>query len=210
MRRQGAGLPFLPADTMPFDSAQTSFLLPLAMFAFVSSVTPGPNNVMLTASGASFGYRRTVPHMLGITLGVVVMVLLVGAGLGAVFERLPVIYTALKYLGAAYLVWLAWKIAGSASIDGGKAAFQWVNPKAWIMAIGVIATYTPREDFFLNLVLAALVLGVVNYPSVSVWTLFGSAVGRALRSPQALRRFNWGMAALLLVSLYPVLADSHS
>jgi threonine/homoserine/homoserine lactone efflux protein len=78
------------------------------------------------------------------------------------------------------------------------------------MAIGVIATYTPREDFFLNLVLAALVLGVVNYPSVSVWTLFGSAVGRALRSPQALRRFNWGMAALLLVSLYPVLADSHS
>ncbi|WP_286876760.1 LysE family transporter, partial [Delftia sp. 67-8] len=102
----------MPVATMPFDTAHTSFLLPLAMFSFVSSVTPGPNNVMLTASGATFGYRRTVPHMLGITLGVVVMVLLVGAGLGAVFERLPVIYTALKYLGAAYLVWLAWKIAG--------------------------------------------------------------------------------------------------
>jgi len=211
----------MPVATMPFDTAHTSFLLPLAMFSFVSSVTPGPNNVMLTASGATFGYRRTVPHMLGITLGVVVMVLLVGAGLGAVFERLPVIYTVLKYLGAAYLVWLAWKIAGSGGIDGGNAgarpfgfwqaaAFQWVNPKAWIMAIGVIATYTPREDFFINLVLAALVLGIVNYPSVSVWTLFGSAVGRALRSPQALRRFNWGMAALLLLSLYPVLADSHA
>ena len=93
----------MPSDTMPFDTAHTSFLLPLAMFSFVSSVTPGPNSVMLTASGASFGYRRTVPHMLGITMGVVVMVLLVGAGLGAVFERLPVIYTALKYLGAAYL-----------------------------------------------------------------------------------------------------------
>lgn len=111
----------MPVATMPFDTAHTSFLLPLAMFSFVSSVTPGPNNVMLTASGATFGYRRTVPHMLGITVGVVVMVLLVGAGLGAVFERLPVIYTALKYLGAAYLVWLAWKIAGSGGIDGGNA-----------------------------------------------------------------------------------------
>ncbi|WP_280191621.1 LysE family translocator [Delftia sp. PS-11] len=201
------------------DSLQTSFLLPLAMFAFVSSVTPGPNNVMLTASGASFGYRRSVPHMLGITIGVVVMVLLVGAGLGAIFERMPIIYSVLKYLGAAYLVWLAWKIAGSAGIDRGSAgarpfsfwqaaAFQWVNPKAWIMAIGVIATYTPREDFFTNLILSALVLGVVNYPSVSVWTLFGSAVGRALRSAQALRRFNWCMAGLLLLSLYPVLADA--
>lgn len=206
---------------MPDHLAPTSFLLPLAMFAFVSSVTPGPNNVMLTASGASFGYRRTVPHMLGITLGVVVMVLLVGAGLGAVFEQLPVIYTALKYLGAAYLVWLAWKIAGSASMDGSSAstkpfgfwqaaAFQWVNPKAWVMAIGVIATYTPRENFFANLVLAALVLGVVNYPSISIWTLFGSAVGRALHSPQALRRFNWCMAGLLLLSLYPVLVDSSA
>lgn len=207
------------ADTMPFDPLSTSFLLPLAMFSFVSSVTPGPNNVMLTASGASFGYRRTVPHMLGITVGVVVMVLLVGAGLGAVFEQEPRIYTALKYLGAAYLVWLAWKIAGSSGVDSGStkarpfgfwqaAAFQWVNPKAWIMAIGVIATYTPRENFFMNLVWAALVLGVVNYPSVSVWTLFGSAVGRVLRSPQALKRFNGCMAGLLLLSLYPVLAGA--
>jgi threonine/homoserine/homoserine lactone efflux protein len=204
---------------MPYDSAPTAYLLPLALFAFVSSVTPGPNNVMLTASGASFGYRRTVPHMLGITAGVVVMVLLVGAGLGAVFEREPRIYTGLKYLGAVYLAWLAWKIAGSSGVDLGRsgarpfgfwqaAAFQWVNPKAWVMAIGVIATYTPRENFFLNLVLAAVVMGLVNYPSVSVWTLFGSAVGRALRSPQALRRFNWAMAGLLLLSLYPVLAGA--
>ena len=166
---------------MPFLPDSTAFILPLAMFAFVSSVTPGPNNVMLTASGASFGYRRSIPHMLGICLGVVVMVLLIGTGLGKLFEAEPRIYTLLKYVGAAYLIWLAWKIARSASVDQGQsgnrplsflqaAAFQWVNPKAWIMAVGVVATYTPREGFFVNLVLSALVLGLVNYPSISVWT----------------------------------------
>lgn len=205
---------------MPSLPESLSFMLPLAMFAFVSSVTPGPNNVMLTASGATFGYRRSVPHMLGICLGVVVMVLLIGAGLGAVFEAEPRIYTLLKYVGAAYLVWLAWKIARSGSVDQGQAgnrpfsfwqaaAFQWVNPKAWIMAVGVVATYTPREGFFANLLLSALVLGLVNYPSISVWTLFGSTVGRALRTPQALRSFNWLMAGLLMLSLLPILA-SHS
>ena len=198
------------------DSA--SFLLPLAMFAFVSSVTPGPNNVMLTASGATFGYRRSVPHMLGICLGVVVMVLLIGAGLGQLFEAEPRIYTLLKYLGAAYLIWLAWKIARAGSVDQGQsgsrpfsfwqaAAFQWVNPKAWIMAVGVVATYTPREGFFANLMLSAIVLGLVNYPSISVWTLFGSTVGRALRTPQALRAFNGLMAGLLLLSLVPIFAE---
>ncbi|WP_027016025.1 LysE family translocator [Comamonas composti] len=201
---------------MSYEPSQTSFLLPLAMFSLVSSITPGPNNVMLTASGASFGYRRSLPHMLGITLGAVFMVLLIGAGLGQLFEREPWIYTALKYIGAIYLVWLAWKIAisaaGSEQAAAAKpfgfwqaAAFQWVNPKAWIMTIGVIATYTPRENFLLNLLLSALVLGLVNYPSISVWTLFGSAVGKALRSPQALRCFNGLMAGLLLLSLYPVL-----
>lgn len=191
---------------------QTSaFVLPLALFAFVSSVTPGPNNVMLTASGATFGYRRTVPHMLGISLGVVAMLLLVGLGLGVAFEREPRLYTWLKYLGAAYLLWLAWKIARSGQAGAQPfgfwqaAAFQWVNPKAWVMAIGIVATYTPRDGYTANLLLAALVLGVVNYPSVSVWTLFGSAVGRALRTPRALQRFNWCMAALLVLSLYPVL-----
>lgn len=195
-----------------------SFVLPLAMFAFVSSVTPGPNNVMLTASGATFGYRRSVPHMLGICLGVVVMVLLIGAGLGKLFETEPRIYTLLKYVGAAYLIWLAWKIARAGNVDQGQsgsrpfsfwqaAAFQWVNPKAWIMAVGVVATYTPREGFFVNLMLSALVLGLVNYPSISVWTLFGSTVGRALRTPQALRTFNGVMAGLLLLSLVPIFAE---
>ena len=193
-----------------------SFVVPLAVFAFVSSVTPGPNNVMLTASGARFGYKRSMPHMLGICLGVVVM--LIGTGLGQLFAVEPRIYTALKYLGAAYLIWLARKIAQSGSVQAGEsgqkpmgfwqaAAFQWVNPKAWIMAIGVVATYTPRESFFTNLLLSALVLGLVNYPCISAWTLFGSAVGRALRTPQALRLFNGLMAGLLLLSLWPLAAE---
>lgn len=202
---------------MPLLSPSLSFVLPLAMFAFVSSVTPGPNNVMLTASGASFGYRRSVPHMLGICLGVVVMVLLIGAGLGQLFVAEPRIYTALQYVGAAYLLWLAWKIAGAGAVEPGQcggqplnfwqaAAFQWVNPKAWIMAVGVVATYTPREGFFVNLLLSALVLGLVNYPCISVWTLFGRSVGRALRTRQALRVFNGLMAGLLLLSLWPIFA----
>ena len=203
---------------MPFLPDSAAFILPLAMFAFVSSVTPGPNNVMLTASGATFGYRRSVPHMLGICLGVVLMVLLIGAGLDKLFEAEPRIYTLLKYVGAAYLIWLAWKIARSSSVDQGQsgnqplsfwqaAAFQWVNPKAWIMAVGVVATYTPREGFFVNLLLSALVLGIINYPSISIWTLFGSSVGRALRTPQALRIFNGVMAGLLLLSLVPIFME---
>ena len=199
----------------------TELLLAFIAFAFVTSVTPGPNNMMLLASGVNFGLRRSLPHMFGISLGFMLLVASVGLGLGQLFEQVPLLHSLLRYMGAAYLLYLAWKIARSGAPQHGEqpvgkpftflqaAAFQWVNPKAWIMAIGVIATYTPREDFFINLVLAALVLGIVNYPSVSVWTLFGSAVGRALRSPQALRRFNWCMAALLLLSLYPVLADSH-
>ncbi|GGH56951.1 hypothetical protein GCM10010975_16130 [Comamonas phosphati] len=195
-----------------------SFMLPLALFAFVSSVTPGPNNVMLTASGATFGYRRSVPHMLGICLGVVIMLLLIGVGLGKVFEAEPRLYTLLKYLGSAYLVWLAVKIAKAGGVDQGQAgnqplsfwqaaAFQWVNPKAWIMCIGVVATYTPREGFFFNLLLSAMVLGAINYPSISVWTLFGSTVGRTLRTPAALRAFNGLMAALLLLSLVPIFME---
>ena len=189
--------------------------LPLAMFAMVSSITPGPNNVMLTASGATFGYRRTLPHMLGISLGAAAMLLLVGAGLGTAFTTWPVLYTLLQIVGGVYLVWLAWKISQAGSVQEGQAAsrpfsffqaaaFQWVNPKAWIMTVGIVAAYTPRESFVANLLLATLVLAAVNFPCISVWTLFGSAVGRALRTPQALRWFNRSMAFLLLLSLYPI------
>jgi len=200
---------------MNFWLPSLSFVPPLGLFAFVCSVTPGPNNVMLTASGSTFGYRRSVPHMLGISLGTVIMVLLLGVGLGQVFAAVPRLYTVLKYVSAAYLIWLAVKIARATGVASGHAgsqplnfwqaaAFQWANPKAWIMCVGIVATYTPRQGFFLNLPLSAVVLGMIDYPSISVWTLFGTAVGRALRTPVALRVFNGFMAVLLLLSLVPV------
>lgn len=193
----------------------TLFWLPLALFVFVNSITPGPNNVMLTAAGANFGYRRCLPHMLGISIGAAIMVLLVGAGLGAVFERVPTAYAVLKYVGAAYLVYLAWRLARSGGPANGNgrgrpftfweaAAFQWVNPKAWLMVVGMLAAYMPQNYLTHELAIAALILAAVNYPSISFWTLFGTAVGRILHSPRALQRFNLGMAGLLLLSLYPI------
>lgn len=194
----------------------TSVLLPLSAFIFVSSITPGPNNVMLTASGANFGYQRSVPHMLGITVGAAVMLLLVGSGLGALFDQVPQLYRWLQWLGAIYLVWLAWKIATSGHMQTGAAkprpfgfwqavAFQWVNPKAWLMSVGVVAAYTSPQAYWPSLLLGALVMLVVNYPCISVWTLFGTVIGRWLQSPRALQLFNWGMAGLLLLSLVPLL-----
>ena len=202
---------------LPLDVPPTSTLVPLAMFIFVSSITPGPNNVMLTASGANFGYQRSVPHMLGITVGAAFMLLLVGAGLGALFGQLPQLYMLLQWVGAAYLVWLAWKIARAGQVGRSDAkpqpfsfwqaaAFQWVNPKAWLMSVGVVAAYTSPQAYWPSLMLGVLVMLVVNYPCISVWTLFGSVIGRWLQSPRALQAFNWLMAALLLLSLWPLLA----
>ena len=200
----------------------SSVLLPLAAFIFVSSITPGPNNVMLTASGANFGYQRSVPHMLGISVGATLMLLVVRAGLGAVFARWPQLYTLLQWVGAAYLVWLAWKIATAGRVQTGQAkpqplnfwqaaAFQWVNPKAWLMSVGVVAAYTSPTAYWASLALGAGVMLVVNYPCISVWTLFGSVIGRWLQSPRALQMFNGAMAVLLLLSLYPLLAGGgHS
>ncbi|MBS7661141.1 LysE family translocator [Pseudomonas lalucatii] len=194
-------------------------LIAFIAFAFVTSVTPGPNNTMLLASGANFGLRRTLPHMLGISLGLMLLVLAVGLGLGQLFEQLPALYGTLRYVGAAYLLYLAWKIAQAGAPDsaGGRrgkpfsflqaAAFQWVNPKAWIMAIGAITTYTPQENFLLNVLLIAGLFALVNCPTMSVWTVAGSLLRTWLSSPRVLRRFNIGMALLLVASLYPILVD---
>ncbi|MDE4191347.1 LysE family translocator [Phaeobacter gallaeciensis] len=190
-------------------------LLALALFAFVSSITPGPNNLMLMASGANFGFRRTIPHMLGVALGFVFMVVLVGAGLVGIFEAFPVSYTVLKVASVAYLLYLAWKIAnaGPAKTGEGKgnpmtflqaAAFQWVNPKAWAMALTAISVYAPDQTLWAILLVAAL-FGAVNLPSVSSWTLLGQQMARVLTNPRRLMLFNWAMAALLVASLYPVI-----
>ncbi|MFU1915304.1 LysE family translocator [Bordetella avium] len=192
-----------------------SLLGPLALFALVSSITPGPNNVMLASSGLTFGFRRTMPHMLGVTIGFSVMILLVELGLGSLFGQFPWLYTVLKYGGAAYLIYLAWKIANSGPMEDGSARatpmtfmqaalFQWVNPKAWVMTVGVVATYTPQQGFVTNLLVATLVSGLINFPSLSVWVSFGMALRRILHRPGAIRAFNISMAILLVLSLYPI------
>jgi threonine/homoserine/homoserine lactone efflux protein len=188
--------------------------LALLGFAFVTSVTPGPNNMMLLASGVNFGFRRTVPHMLGISLGHALMVFLVGLGLAGVFRAWPPALTALKLASVAYMLWLAWKIANAAAPAEGRsggqpmtflqaAAFQWVNPKAWAMALGAVSAYVTEPSAWAYAAVA-LVFSAVNLPSVSVWAGAGQAVRRWLDGPGRLRAFNWTMAVLLVLSLWPV------
>ena len=186
----------------------------VALFALVSSITPGPNNVMLTASGLNFGFRRSLPHMLGVTGGWMVLLVSCGLGLGALFRHWPALHDVLKAAGALYLLYLAWRIARAGAIQEGAAAdrpftfmqaaaFQWVNPKAWVMALGVIA-YTPERHFVANLLGVAVICGMVNLPSVAVWTAFGSGLRHVLRQPGAIRAFTLAMALLLVASLAPV------
>ncbi|MEM6341932.1 MAG: LysE family translocator [Pseudomonadota bacterium] len=190
-------------------------LTALVTFAFVSSITPGPNNLMLMASGANFGFRRTIPHMMGVGLGFVFMVILVGAGLVQIFDAYPVSYDVLKICSVIYLLWLAWKIARAAPIEKGAktgtpmtflqaASFQWVNPKAWAMALTAVTVYTP-DTTFAAILIVAVIFGAINLPSVGSWTLLGQQMARILTNPGRLVAFNWTMALLLMASLYPVL-----
>ncbi|MEM8553435.1 MAG: LysE family translocator [Pseudomonadota bacterium] len=190
-------------------------LLALAAFALVSSLTPGPNNLMLMASGANFGFLRTVPHMLGVALGFMVMVILVGLGLEQIFDRFPITRIGLQMACIGYLLWLAWKIAHAAAPGEAAAtarpmtfwqaaAFQWVNPKAWAMALTALGAYAPSQEFW-AVVLVAVIFGAINLPSVSTWVVLGQQVRRWLSDPVWLRRFNWTMAALLILSVLPLL-----
>ena len=196
-------------------SLTPQLLAALTLFAFVNSITPGPNNTMLMASGANFGFRATLPHLCGVAIGFAVMIAAVGLGLGGLFRAFPQLHDVLAVVGGLYMVWLAWKIATSKGIGGGQgggrpqtfwqaAAFQWVNPKAWAMAIGAITTYAPAEHYNLNVLLVAFVFMLVNAPSVSIWTGFGVALRRFLDRPAVLKTFNITMAVLLLASLIPL------
>ena len=192
-------------------------VLGLALFALASSITPGPNNLMLMASGANFGFRRTIPHMLGVGLGFTIMVLLVGVGLVQVFNAVPVSYQVLKVVSVVYLLYLAWKIGTAAPVAGQidaagtpftfvqAALFQWVNPKAWTMALTAVSVYSPSQSV-VAMAFVAAVFGAVNLPCISLWTTLGQQLQRILTSPARLRVFNITMAMLLVSSLYSVLA----
>jgi threonine/homoserine/homoserine lactone efflux protein len=195
-------------------------LLAFVVFAAVMYFTPGPNNVMLLSSGLTYGFRRTLPHITGIVIGMAFMIAAVGVGLGTIFIAYPVLQTILKYAGAAYLIYLAAMIAtsGPAKSGGdagrgpmtfwGAAVFQWINVKGWVMVIGTITAYAAIAAFPWNIVIQTLIVLVVGIPATVVWTLFGSALRPVLTSAIAVRTFNIVMAILLLASLIPVFMEA--
>jgi threonine/homoserine/homoserine lactone efflux protein len=188
----------------------------LTLFAFVSSITPGPNNLMLMNSGANFGFKQTIPHMLGVGLGFTFMVLLVGLGVIQLFDSYPLSYDILKVLSIVYLLYLAFRIATSTGNLEQKsssskpfsfvqaALFQWVNPKAWTMALTSISIYAPSKSFSAVL-FVAIVFGIVNLPCISAWIILGQKIQVILTDQKRLRAFNITMALLLILSLYPAL-----
>ncbi len=186
-------------------------VVPLATYTFVMSVTPGPNNVMVTASGVNFGYRRTLPHILGIAIGCAFQTYLMCLGLGALFRAYPVIQDVLQWTGAAYLLYLAWRLATSGGIGESDSArpmnfregalFQFVNPKAWVMALTTTTLFLPAgaSPWLAGLGIFAVFV-VVNIPCVSAWAVFGAGMRRWLNAPRVRLAFNLSMAVLLVAT----------
>jgi threonine/homoserine/homoserine lactone efflux protein len=197
-----------------------SLLIAFILFATVMFFTPGPNNIMLLSSGLTYGFRPTIPHIMGITIGFAFMVGAVGLGLGTVFIAYPVLQTILKYAGVAYLVYLAVHIAmsepPSADQDNrgrpmtfwGAAMFQWINAKGWVMVIGTITAYAAIAAFPYNIAIQVALYLALGTVSCTVWAIFGSSLRPILTAPRAIRAFNIVMAILLLASLYPVFMEA--
>ena len=196
------------------------FFAAVFLFAVAASATPGPNNIIAAASGLNFGYRRTLPFILGVACGFPLMIAAIGAGLGGVFAAFPIVHTVLRYCGAAFLCFLAWKIAfapavAPAAAESAKgaplsffqsAAFQWVNPKAWVMGSGAISAYTSGGDIFLQVAAIALIFAPTAFCSVSLWSLSGAAIRRRLAAGGRWPRiFNAAMGLLLAASVAPIL-----
>jgi len=194
--------------------------LAFVVFAAVMFFTPGPNNIMVLSSGLTYGFRRTLPHIAGITIGFAFMVGAVGLGFGTIFVAYPVLQTILKYAGAAYLIYLAAAIAMSEPVTPGRdngrgpmtfwgaAVFQWVNVKGWVMVIGTITAYAGIASFPWNIVIQVVLSLLLGAVSTATWALSGSSLRSFMTSPKAVRVFNIVMAVLLLASLYPVFTDA--
>lgn len=197
-------------------------IIALAGFALASSITPGPNNLMLMTSGVNFGLIRTLPHMFGVSIGFAFMVAMVGVGLVQLFDAWPASYTVLKIVSVAYLLYLAWKIATTRKMDESNAAsgrpmtflqaaaFQWVNPKAWSMALTAVTVYAPQNADTLTIGLVAVIFSLVNLPSVLTWVMIGREMSRFLATPVRIKAFNISAALLLVASLLPILAPATS
>lgn len=185
------------------------FFISVALFALVMTGTPGPNNVMLTASGANFGYRKSIPHFLGIGFGLISLIALNGAGLGVLFQTYPVIQQVLKVLGSGYLLYLAWKIAFSSMMNTGEEKvskpmtcweailFQYLNPKAWMMSITAVGSFAySGEGYWWSIAAISMIFLVVQVQTSSVWVGFGSFIRRWLSTPTAWQRFNVAMGTV--------------
>ena len=191
--------------------------LPLLTYVATMSVTPGPNNLMLAASGVNFGFRRTVPHMLGISIGHGIQVAIVAGLLAWVMAWLDDMRLGLVLAGCAYLLWLAWRQAQAGQPGGGKSAqplgfvgaalFQWVNPKAWMMVLNAAILFLPRGGGWGAALSLALVCTLVNFPCIALWAVVGDRLRFRLRDPRALRVFNYAMALLLAATAVWILAD---
>ncbi|RTL90836.1 LysE family translocator [Ancylobacter aquaticus] len=192
----------------------SSQLLPMFLFALAGALTPGPNNMISAGSGAAFGFRRTLPQIWGVTVGFAIMVVAIGMGLGTLFLAIPYMHQTLKIVGSLYLLYLAWKIANAGGPGGGTAVerpmtllqsalFQWVNPKAWTIALSIVPAFTTvgGEHLFAEVAMIALVSGVVTFPSLCLWAGFGALLARLLSTPRQQRLVNYAMAALVALSV---------
>ena len=191
-------------------------LVPLIFFSIAAAFTPGPNNIIGSYSGFNFGIKKSIPLILGVTFGYTTLITLSAGGLNVIFSAYPILKTIIKILGSLFLIYLAYKIATASKPDTNQqnkakpitfiqaAAFQWVNPKAWTMALTAISVYSPSQQIE-SIAIVALVFGIVNLPSVSLWAVLGQQLSKILSSHSRLRVFNFTMAGLLLMSLYPVI-----
>ncbi len=199
--------------------AITTLVLAFLPFAVSMSFTPGPNNLMLANAGARFGFARTLPHQCGVVLGFAVMSLTVGLGVAGLIKAAPLLYTLMKYASLLFLVYLAWRIATAEKVTSSSvaarpmsflqaAAFQWINPKGWIMALTAMTAFTTIAlDVRVQVLVITLVLAVIGAASTSTWAVFGLVISRYLTTPRRRIVFNWTMAALLLGSVAPVLLE---
>lgn len=193
-------------------------LLSVILFTFSTSITPGPNNLMIMSSGLNYGVHRSLPHLTGICLGFPAMIVAIGLGLGTLFSQFPLLHEIVRWAGIAYLLYLAWVIARTRSVSEMESgtpmtffqavAFQWVNPKGWIMAVGALAAFTsPSGEMWWEIGRIALVFIVIGGPCIIAWMLFGVGLKRLLNEPKHLRRFNVSMGLLLAISVIPMVID---
>ena len=190
--------------------------LALLAFSFVASATPGPNTLMLLASGVNFGLARTVPHIIGIAFGFGSLLLATGFGVGQLLEASPRLHLVMKVASAAYLIWLAWKIGSARAIgsreSGGQpltvlqaASFQWVNPKAWAVGVSAMSLYTNPENYTISALLVVAAFMLVLTPSALLWCGMGASFRGYLADPVRLKWFNISMGVILVLSLWPML-----